>query len=143
MLNNTNINNTHSSTFSRSNYNNVHSSKVNTTSNVDFILERENQHNKTLTWNKLDLTMKMQKLSTFAEKYSSENEVNVEKLLFFFNDCLEKKRLQKKKDVNYDEVTREIISIPSLLQKDDKNFYLKNLDIKRVSTLKSLTPKRT
>ena len=143
MLNNTNINNTHSSTFSRSNYNNIHSSKVNTMSNVDFILERENQHNKTLTWNKLDLTMKMQKLSTFAEKYSSENEVNVEKLLFFFNDCLEKKRLQKKKDVNYDEVTREIISIPSLLQKDDKNFYLKNLDIKRVSTLKSLTPKRT
>ena len=140
---NTNINNTHSSTFSRSNYNNIHSSKVNTMSNVDFILERENQHNKTLTWNKLDLTMKMQKLSTFAEKYSSENEVNVEKLLFFFNDCLEKKRLQKKKDVNYDEVTREIISIPSLLQKDDKNFYLKNLDIKRVSTLKSLTPKRT
>ena len=24
--------------------------------NIDFILERENQHNKTLMWNKLDLT---------------------------------------------------------------------------------------
>ena len=134
---------TTSSNFSRSNYNNLQSSKNNTTSsNVDFLLEREKQHNKTLTWNKLDLTVKMQKLSIFAEKYSLENNTKVETLLLFFNDCLEKKRLQKKKDVNYDEITREIISIPSLLQKDDYNFYLKNLDTKRVSTLKSLTPKR-
>ena len=132
-----------SSPFSRSNYNNLQSSKNNTTSsNVDILLEREKQHNKTLTWNKLDLTVKMQKLSIFAEKYSLENNTKVETLLFFFNDCLEKKRLQKKKDVNYDEITREIISIPSLLQKDKENFYLKNLDTKRVSTLKSLTPKR-
>ena len=110
--------------------------------NMDFILERENQHNKTLMWNKLDLTMKMQKLSVFAERYSSENKTDLQDLLLFFNNCLEKKRLQKKKDVTYDEITREISNIPSLLQKENGMFYLKNLDSKRPSTLKSLTPKR-
>ena len=113
-----------------------------TSSTMDFILEREKQHNKTLTWNKLDLTVKMQKLSSFAEKYSIEKNINLQELLGFFTSCLEKKRLHKKKDVTYDENTREIISIPSLIQKDDGIFYLKNLDSKRISTLKSLTPKR-
>ena len=124
------------STFSKSNQTDA------TSDNMDFILERENQHNKTLMWNKLDLTMKMQKLSVFAERYSSENKTDLQDLLLFFNNCLEKKRLQKKKDVTYDEITREISNIPSLLQKENGMFYLKNLDSKRPSTLKSLTPKR-
>lgn len=129
--------------LSISKYTSTHTMKSDaSSSNMDILLERENQHNKTLTWNKLDLTMKMQKLSIFAEKYSTENNLNIKDLLLFFNTCLEKKRLQKKKDVTYDEIKHEIISIPSLLQKDDGIFYLKNLDSKRVSTLKSLTPKR-
>ena len=129
--------------MSRTKFTTTHASVPDSTSSaMDFILERENQHNKTLTWNKLDLTVKMQKLSTFAENYSTEHNSNLHELLVFFNNCLEKKRLQKKKDVTYDENTREIISIPSLLQRDDGIFYLKNLDSKRISTLKSLTPKR-
>ena len=56
---------------------------------------------------------------------------------------MEKNKLQKTKDVQYNKDTREITAIPSLfLSPLNRNFTLKNMDSKRVSTLKSLTPKR-
>ena len=52
-------------------------------------------------------------------------------------------KLQKNKDVNYNKETQQILSIPALHFNSDKhNFTLKIVDSKRVSTLKSLTPKR-
>jgi hypothetical protein len=116
-------------------------------STIDNILEKEKQHNKTETWNKLDKTIKIQKLHVFAEKYGKENNMSVKdmkSLKAFFIDCLEKNKLQKTKDVNYDKEKREIVSIPSLFfNVANRNFTLKILDAKRVSTLKSLTPKRS
>ena len=61
----------------------------------------------------------------------------------FFNNCLEKNKLNKSKDVVYNKDERTITSIPALhFNQVTKNFTLKILDTKRVSTLKSLTPKR-
>jgi len=69
---------------------------------------------------------------------------DMKSLKAFFIDCLEKNKLQKTKDVNYDKEKREIVSIPSLFfNVANRNFTLKILDAKRVSTLKSLTPKRS
>jgi hypothetical protein len=114
---------------------------------VDLILEKEKQHNKTETWNKLDKTDKIQKLHAFAEKYGKTNNLpvkDIKALKMFFIDCLEKLKLQKAKDVVYDKEAREISSIPSLhFNVTSKSFTLKIMDTKRVSTLKSLTPKRT
>jgi hypothetical protein len=114
---------------------------------IDSLLEKEKLHNKTETWNKLDKTVKIQKLHIFAEKYGKDNNLpvkDIKSLKSFFIDCLEKNKLQKTKDVNYDKDKREIISIPALFfNVSNKNFTLKILDTKRVSTLKSLTPKRT
>jgi len=114
---------------------------------IDSLLEKEKLHNKTETWNKLDKTVKIQKLHIFAEKYGKENNLpvkDIKSLKSFFIDCLEKNKLQKTKDVTYDKEKREIISIPALFfNVTNRNFTLKILDAKRVSTLKSLTPKRT
>jgi hypothetical protein len=114
---------------------------------VDILLEKEKIHNKNDTWNKLDKTVKIQKLHAFAEKYGKTNNLpmkDIKSLKLFFIDCLEKSKLQKVKDVVYDKETGEITSIPSLFFNTiSKNFTLKILDTKRVSTLKSLTPKRT
>jgi len=114
---------------------------------IDSLLEKEKLHNKTETWNKLDKTVKIQKLHIFSEKYGKDNNLpvkDIKSLKSFFIDCLEKNKLQKTKDVNYDKDKREIISIPALFfNVSNKNFTLKILDTKRVSTLKSLTPKRT
>lgn len=113
---------------------------------IDQMLEKEKQHNKTETWNKLDKTIKIQKLHQFAEKYGKEHALpmkEIKSLKAFFLDCLEKNKLQKTKDVIYDKEKREITSIPALhFNSISHNFTLKIIDTKRVSTLKSLTPKR-
>jgi hypothetical protein len=113
---------------------------------IDSILEKESIQNKHDNWNKLNRTDKLQKLHAFAEKYGRENELplkDIKSLKMFFNDCLEKMKLIKSKDVEYNKENKEISSIPALHFKiDSRSFTLKNTDTKRVSTIKSLTPKR-
>jgi hypothetical protein len=114
-----------------------------TTTNVDSFLETEKQKNKVDSWNKLDKTMKIQKHHADAEKYAVEQGKDVVQLKRFFVDALEKGKLQKTKDVVYDKENQTITSIPALLYNTATNNYtLRIMDPKRVSTLKSLTPKR-
>ena len=115
-------------------------------SSIDSLLEKEKNNNKMESWNKLDKIVKTQKLHSFAEKYGREQSLPVKEikaLKLFFIDCLEKGKLQKTKDVVYDKDDHEILSIPSLhFNMEKKCFTLRALN-KRVSTLKSLTPKRS
>ena len=115
-----------------------------TTSSIDNILENEKQLNIKDTWNKLDKTMKIVKLNTYAMKYCLENKSELydsESLMVFFKNSLERNKLQKKKDLVYDKDTNEIVAIPSLCFQGT-DFFLKEIDNKRTSTMKSLTPKR-
>lgn len=113
---------------------------------LEDLLECEKQHNKTESWNKLDKTSRIQKLHSFAEKYGRDNGYpikEVKNLKAFFTNAIVKGKLNRTKDVVYDRETREIKSIPSLhFNTENKSFTLRNLDEKRVSTLKSLTPHR-
>jgi len=114
-------------------------------SNLEKFLEDDKQNNKTEPWSKLDKTLKTKKLLGFAEKYTKENQLTDEEeklLICFLKDCLDRKKLQRVKDVEYDKITGEIKYVPALAyNKNTKHFTLKNLD-KRVSTLKSLPPKK-
>lgn len=113
---------------------------------IDQLLEKEKQRNKADVWIKLDKTMRRQKLHEYAEKYGEEHNMSskdIKLLITFFNNCLDKNKLNKAKDVNYNKEDRVIISIPALhFNQVTKNFTLKIMDNKRVSTLKSLTPKK-
>jgi len=113
---------------------------------VDKILEKEKQTNKTDAWNKLDKTAKIQKLHAFAEKYGKDNGYpvkDIKGLKGFFVEALDKNKLQKAKDLAYNRDLGEITSIPALhFNAVTRNFTLRIMDTKRVSTLKSLTPKR-
>ena len=128
-------------------YENPNSSNSITINKLDLLLEKEKQSNKTEQWNKIDKTVKRQLLHSYAEKYGSDNKLpakEIKNLKMFFSDCLNKGKLQKNKDVNYSKDNQQILSIPSLFfNNEKKNFTLRILDTKRVSTLKSLTPKRT
>jgi hypothetical protein len=63
-------------------------------------------------------------------------------MISFLKDCLDKKKLSRVKDVIYDKEKGIVKDIPALTYtKSNKHFTLKNLD-KRVSTLKSLAPKK-
>jgi hypothetical protein len=113
---------------------------------IDQLLEKEKIRNKSEPWNKLDKSAKIQNLHAFAEKYGKEHALPVKDIKIlkqFFVECLDKGKLQKAKDVVYDKETRELSSVPSLFfNTTGKNFTLRVVDSKRVSTLKSLTPKR-
>ena len=113
--------------------------------NLDKFLENEKITNSNEPWSKLDKTAKMRKLTLFADNYKGVNEltdVEYDRLISFFKDCLDKKKLQRVKDVNYNKDTGEIKNIPALFfNKSLAHFTLKNID-KRVSTLKGLTPKK-
>jgi hypothetical protein len=120
----------------------VHMVDVN---DFDKILEKEKQRNKGEVWTKLDKPIKIQKLHEFAEKYGKEHNLSSKDLKLlktFFRSCLDKNKLNKTKDVVYNKENRIINSIPALhFNQVSKNFTLKLMD-KRVSTLKSLTPKK-
>ena len=112
---------------------------------LEKFLEEDKNNNKNEPWSKLDKTIKTKKLLSFAEKYVKENnyEEEDEKLLVsFLKDCLDRKKLQRVKDVDYDKTSGEVKDVPALTyNKTTKHFTLKNID-KRVSTLKSLPPKK-
>lgn len=117
----------------------------NNLSNLDIFLENEKNNNINEPWSKLDKTIKTKKILIFAETYKNEknlNTVEYENLIVFFKDCLDRKKLQRVKDVIYDKTTGLIKDIPGLTyNKNKNNFTIKNVD-KRVSTIKSLTPKK-
>ena len=113
---------------------------------LDRLLEKEKNSNKLDNWNKIDKTEKTQKLHQFAERYGKEHKYpmkDVKALKTFFVDCLEKNKLKKTKDVVYNKEKGEITSIPALhFNTNSHSFTLRMIDTKRVSTLKSLAPKR-
>jgi hypothetical protein len=114
-------------------------------SNLDKFLEDEKNNNVNEPWCKLNKTIKTKKILEFIEKYKSEKNLDQEEekaLLVFLKDCLDRKKLQRVKDVVYDKTNGFIKEIPALsYTKANKHFTLKNMD-KRVSTLKSLAPKK-
>ena len=108
-------------------------------------LEENKTNSENEPWSKLDKTIKTKKLVVYAEKYKSVNNLDDkenELLIEYLKDCLDRKKLQKAKIVNYDKITGEIKDIPLLhYNKPTKHFTLKNSE-KRVSTLKSLPTKK-
>lgn len=119
---------------------------ANNIDNLDKFLESEKNSNINDSWSNLDKTVKIKKLTVFADTYKTENNLTKEEhdeLMRFLKEALDHKKIQRVKDVVYDKITGTIKSIPALAHNKSTNHYtLKNND-KRVSTLKSLPPKKT
>lgn len=114
-------------------------------SSLEKFLEAEKITNSNEPWCKLNKTIKTKKIVEFIEIYKKDKELNEEEtsnLTKFLKDCLDKKKLSRVKDVIYDKVNGVVKEIPALTYtKSTKHFTLKNID-KRISTLKSLAPKK-
>lgn len=113
---------------------------------LDKFLQDEKNTNENEPWCKLNKTVKIKKMIEYIENYKKEKDLSHEetdKLTFFLKDCLDRKKLQRIKDVVYDKEKGIINDIPALTYiKANKHFTLKNIE-KRVSTLKSLPQKKT
>jgi hypothetical protein len=118
----------------------------NNLTNLDKFLENEKVNNVNEPWCKLNKTIKTKKLQDYVEIYKKLNNLSDEEgelLFIFLKDCIDRKKLQRVKDVLYDKENGSIKEIPALhYVKANKHFTLKNID-KRVSTLKSLAPKKS
>lgn len=115
-------------------------------SNLESFLQEEKNNSSNEPWIKLNKTTKLIKFQEFVEKYSIENKLSQDDkldLFKFLSTNLDRKRFLKTKEVNYDKDYGIIISIPALFyNSSNKKFTLKRSE-KRISTLKSLAPKKT
>ena len=113
--------------------------------NLEKFLEDEKVNNSNEPWCKLNKTIKTKKLLEYVEIYKKEKNLNENEakiLISFLKDSLDKKKLCRVKDVVYDKINGVVKAIPALMYtKSNNHFTLKNMD-KRVSTLKSLAPKK-
>lgn len=114
------------------------------TIDIDKLLETDKKLNKSKPWSKIGKSTKSKKIKLFIKSFSIENELKPEqiiKLTSYLMTSLEKKKLQRTKDVIYNVSTGKITKIPGLIFNKVKNkFSLKRIDKKR-STLKGLAPK--
>lgn len=112
---------------------------------LDSFLNQEKQKQINQPWNKLGDGSKLKKINAFINDYAIKNKLNTGnkiKLYKYLKRCMERKKLQRVKDVQYSTEKGKIISIPGLLFNTKNNkFTLKNID-KKGSTLKSLAPKK-
>lgn len=125
--------------------NNIQPTKQPQITNIESFLEKEKNINKKQHWSKLSKLSKKNKLIEYCDMYSEKHKLTEnekQQLKTFLLKSLERKKLQRVKDVIYDTETQMIINIPTLvLNKQTSRYTLKNLD-KKVSTLKSLAPRK-
>jgi len=96
---------------------------------INDMLNREKQKMNSEPWNKLNKTMRIQKLHAYAESYGREHNFNtkeIKQLKSFFSECLQRDKLVKVKEVQYNKDTGTIINIPNLsFNTTTRNFTLR------------------
>ena len=110
---------------------------------IEKFLIKEKEMNKDKTWSKLSKANKLKKLIAYASVYAKKHKLNSDdekKLKNCFLEALDRRKLQKIKDVNYNIEKGVIIDIPKLcFLKDKKRFTIKK--DKKSNTLQNLAPK--
>ena len=120
------------------------SSVINDISNLDILLDEENKQSKKESWNRLDKSVKMNKINEYIKSLGRLHKLNVSEiktLREYLSINLDKKNLQKNKDVIYIKESGKLENIPSLhFNNSTRKFSLKKPA--QQSALKSLGPTR-
>lgn len=113
---------------------------------LDTFLEINTPIEKSKSWSQLNKMEKLTKLYEYVDVISSEYELSskdIDDLKQYLKKCLNRKQLQRIKDVQYDKKEGVVKKINGLhvkkgkLEEKEKRFTLKNID-KKDSTLKNL-----
>ena len=107
---------------------------------LEDIVEMDNKKNEHLPWNKLNKSLKLKRIMDYASMLKEKDQLDDEKttqLKQMLKDKLERKCLQRTKDVVYNKEEERIESIPSLVCIQQK--YTLRTDA--ISPLQSLAPK--
>jgi hypothetical protein len=118
------------------------SSVIKDISNIDIILDEENEHNKKEAWNRLDKCIKMDKINEYIKTIVTKHKLNsaeIKALREFLSTNLDKKNLQRNKDVIYIKEVGKLENIPNLhFNNTTRKFSLK----KQQTTTVKLGPTR-
>ena len=109
--------------------------------NIDLFLDKESKLNKKESWNKLDKTDKIKRIIDYVNQSAAKfslNTTEIEEYRRYLIDCLDKKKLQHVKDVQYDVTNGKIIIIPNLLFNTVNRKFTFKRNEKKTSTVKSL-----
>ena len=113
--------------------------------NINNLLDKETCLSEKLSWTKLDKTSKLVKIKNYINSLSNKYSLTEEEIEAANKEMLNhlnKKRLYKVKDVDYNIIDGTITNIANLcFNKESRKFTLKKCE-RRTSTLKSLAPKR-
>jgi hypothetical protein len=127
------------------NNNNTVISTIQDSDNIEHFLNHEKENSYYKPWNKLGNHIKLKILTQYIETLSEERNYTNEQqkeLLQYIKTCIQRKKLSKIKDVNYDKEKGIINNIPNLIfDKTRHKFTLKIME-KKKSSLKSLAPPR-
>ena len=88
------------------------------TEKIDNFLSKEKKLNKNKSWSKLSKANKLKKLQLFSVTYSKKNKLSKEdekKLRTYLLEALDRRKLQRIKDVSYDIEKGIILEIPKLI----------------------------
>ena len=112
-------------------------------SNANLLLDNECDNNKKETWNKLDKSIKMDKIGNYIESISGNYNLSKDEKLSlkqYLSNQIDKKNLLKSKDVLYSKDKGMIDSIPTLqFNNTTRKFSLKKSG-QHISTVKALGP---
>ena len=117
------------------------------TENIDKYLEQEQNKKKNIKpWSKLEKSTKLKKIYSYIENLYDKfkmTELEKKELKKYMRTCLERKKLQRIKDVIYEINNVEIKDIPCLtFNEKNRKFILRKID-KKGSTLRNLAPKNS
>ena len=119
-------------------------SVINEASNLELLLEEESESNKKESWNKLDKSEKMNKITLYINRLINEHKLSnneSEALKDYLSQNIDKKNLLKNKDVIYSKETGILECIPNLqFNNSTRKFTLKKQH--QQSVLKSVGPTR-
>ena len=120
------------------------SSVINDISNLDLILDEESEQNKKEAWNRLDKSIKMNKINDYIKSLTRLHKLTISEiktLRDYLSTNLDKKNLQRNKDVIYVKELGKLENIPSLhFNNSTRKFSLRKQ--LQQSALKSLGPTR-
>lgn len=112
---------------------------------LDKFLEEESEMSRKKHWLKLDNPDKLIKLKNYGNIFIDNYKLNDKEIVSmnnFFNSCIDLKKINKIKDIEYDKDSGTILNIPIILfNENNRSFYIKKCE-KHVSTVKSIPPKR-
>ena len=95
-----------------------------------------------LAWNKLEKTFKLEKLYDFADTCGRERSLTQETIADLkkaFRERVNRKQLQKSKDVSYNKEESKVVAVANLIFSQTGSFVFRNAEA--VSPLLSLAPK--